>query len=73
MANVVGIFYVLLVGTIFAVIYGAICLILEIRNDAKRRKVREHSYCYCHQIPFEIPLKKVQNFIFFIPKQIFVV
>lgn len=65
MANVVGVFYVLLCGTIFAVFYGAICLFLEIRNDAKRRKVREMSYCCFHQIPLEIPLKKkFQNFIF---------
>ncbi|XP_031634004.1 glutamate receptor ionotropic, kainate 3-like isoform X2 [Contarinia nasturtii] len=39
MANVAGVFYVLIVGTIFAICYGICGLIMEIHIRAKRHKI----------------------------------
>lgn len=63
MANLAGVFYVLLIGSVIAVIYGAMCLIWEIHIDAKRRKVRE-PYCCSHQYAPRNPTKNIPKFRF---------
>lgn len=41
MANIVGIFYVLITGTLFAIIYGIAGLMLQVYNLARKEKVCE--------------------------------
>lgn len=50
MANVVGVFYVLIIGTICAVFHGILAFLWDIRKNAKQLKVCEHfpCCCYCH-------------------------
>lgn len=41
MANIVGVFYVLIAGTVFAIIYGGIDFMIRSYDLAKRHKVCE--------------------------------
>lgn len=41
MANIVGVFYVLITGTLFAIIYGGGGLMIQVYNRAKKHKVCE--------------------------------
>lgn len=41
MANIVGVFYVLIAGTLFAIIYGGGGLMIQVYNRARKHKVCE--------------------------------
>lgn len=63
MANIVGIFYVLITGTIFAIIYGIAGLMLQVYNLARKHKVCELLWLMLFPSkPKNKPFESSQNF-----------